>query len=33
MPGHVIAAMMARESTHRRMTQPRRETRLRRLVR
>jgi hypothetical protein len=33
MPGHVIAAMMARESTRRHVTQPRRETRLRRLAR
>jgi hypothetical protein len=32
MPGHVIAAMMARESTRRHLTTPRRERRLRRLV-
>jgi hypothetical protein len=33
MPGHIIAAMMARESTRRQITAPRRETRLRRIVR
>jgi hypothetical protein len=33
MPGHIIAAMLARDATHRRITEPRRETRLRRIAR
>ena len=33
MPGHIIAAMLARDATRRRIDEPRRETRLRRIVR